>query len=111
MLTCCYSLTRSEGISCVTLETSTGGSMVGHRTLSIDTTDPRAGVNTVLVDTSFSCRTLIVHQTLRPTLNIRVASVVSNTPAGGGPSLLRTLGISATGRWVAGLNYFNWPLG
>ena len=96
-LTCCYSLTSREGISCVTLETSTGWSMVCHRTVSIDTTNPGAGINTVLVDTSSGGRTVIVDQALRPTLNVRVAGVVSDTPAGGGPSLLRALGISSTG--------------
>ena len=85
--------------------------MVCDRTLSSDTTDPRAWINTVLVDTSSGGRTVIVNQTLRPTLNVRVAGVVSDTPAGGGPSLLRALGIPSTGRGIAGLNDLNWPLG
>ena len=71
--------------------------MVCDGTVSIETTDPGAGINTVLVDTGFSGWTVVINYTLRPTLNVRVASVVSNTPAGGRPSLLRTLGIDTTG--------------
>ena len=71
--------------------------MVCHRALSIYPTNPRAGINTVLVDTGSSGGTVIVDKTLRPTLNVRVASVVSDTPAGGRASLLRALGISSTG--------------
>ena len=52
-------------------------------------------------------RTLLADHTLRSTLDVGVAGVVPDTPAGGRTSLLGTLGIPPTGRGVTGLYHLN----
>ena len=62
--------------------------MVDDSALRIEATDTRAGIHTVLVDTGEVTGTLGVYDTLRLTLDVRVASVVPDTGTAGGQTLL-----------------------
>ena len=73
--------------------------MIGHVTRGVVATDPGARVHTVLVDTGEVTGThlvdtgevtgtLGVYDTLRLTLNVRVAFVVPDTGTAGGQTLL-----------------------
>lgn len=56
--------------------------MVYSLTESVDATHAGTRVPTLVIDTCFLTRTVIVRHTLRPTSNVRIAKVVWQTGAG-----------------------------
>ena len=71
---------RDKWVPSVTWVTSTLRKMVCDSTRGVDTTDPRTGISTLVIDTGLVIGTLGVGDALWLALNIRVASVVEDTP-------------------------------
>ena len=69
-----------------------------------DPTDPRAGVDTLVSNTSQGGGTVGVDGALGLTLNVRVALEARETGTGGGSVPVGTLSIDTTGRGTAGIN-------
>ena len=109
-LTSSLSSARDKRIPSITGVTCTLRNMVCDPASGMDTTDPRTGVFTLVIDTGLVIGTLWVGDTLRLTLNVRVPSVIKNTSARGCPSQFWTFRIGTTWRWVAGLYDFYWSL-
>ena len=106
-LTCGNPGTANESISGVTRVTPTVGNVVVDMASGVIATNPRARVNTMLVDTSQVAGTLGIDHTLGLTLNIGVTPVISDTSATGSVTKLSAHCIDATRRWVTRL-YNNW---
>ena len=72
---------------------------------SVDATDSRAGVHTLVVHAGSVGRTVSVQDTLRSAGEVGVSEVSRNAGTGSGSLLGAALSIGATGCWVAGINY------
>ena len=72
-LTCCYSIAGWEWISFITWITSTVRIMILYRTGCMYTTHTWTGINTLLVNTSQGCGTLLVYSTFWFAFNVRVS--------------------------------------
>ena len=81
--------------------------MVGDKAAGVGAAHPGTRVNAVLVDTGQVARAFRVAHALRLTLDIRVADVVTDALARGGPVALAALGVDAAGRGIAGLDDLN----
>ena len=73
-----------------------------------DPTDPRAGVDTLVSNTSQGGGAVGVDGALGLTLNVRVALEARETSTGGGSVPVGTLSIDTTGRGAAGINDLRW---
>ena len=82
--------------------------MVGHKTAGMSSTDPWTWVHAVLVYTGEGGGTLLVANTLWLTFNIWVPNVIPDTFTRCCLVSLCTLGVYATRRGVARLDYLDW---
>ena len=104
-------LAGHEGVSGVARVALALRQVVGHKTAGVGATHARARVHAVLVDAGLVPGTLGVDCALRLALDVRVANVVPDTGAAGGPLAFCTVGVAATGGGIAGLYHFNGALG
>ena len=70
--------------------------MVGDPTLSVDSAQPWAGVNTLEVSAGFAGGTLRVDGALWSAGNVRITKVARHTPTGGSSALCVANGILST---------------
>ena len=61
--------------------------MVGHSTLSVDSTQSRTGINTLEISAGFVGGTLWVDGALRSAGNVRITEVAGHTLTGGSSTL------------------------
>ena len=96
--------TLSDRVSRVSQETGADGLVTVGVADSVDATDSRAGVDTLVVDTGPVGGTVTVQDTLRSAGQVGISEVSWYTGAGSGSLLGPALSIGATGCWVAGIN-------
>ena len=85
--------------------------MTGHIAGGVRAAHAGTRVHTMLIDTRLVPGTLGVDCALRLALDVRVANVVPDTGAAGGPLAFCTVGVAATGGGIARLDHFNGALG
>ena len=103
--TCCDSAAEPERVPSVTGVAGADGGVALCGAGGVAAADPRAGVLALLAHTCLVCRALGVGGALRLALHIRVPEEARQAGAGGRLVPLSALGIDATGRRPARINY------
>ena len=108
MLLLTFQTAASERISNISGETSTDRVVVDDPTLRIESTDSRAGVDTVLVDTGQAGHTVAVDDALRPAAAVGISEVVWPAATDTGAASHLRVSIRATGVGVTGISRWWW---
>ena len=108
MLLLTFQTAASERISNISGETSTDRVVVDDPTLRIESTDSRAGVDTVLVDTGQAGHTVAVDDALRSAAAVGISEVVCPAATDTGTASHLSVSIGATGVRVTGISRRWW---
>ena len=80
--------------------------MVDNSTLRIESTDPRAGIDTVLVDAGQTGDTVAVDDTLRPAAAVGISEVFWPAAADTGAASDLSISVGAARVWIAGISWW-----
>ena len=103
-----FKAAASERISDVSWQAGADRIVVDDSTLSIESTDTRTRVDTVLVNTGEAGEAVTVNNALWAAAAVRVTEVVGSAAADTGASSDLSISVRTTGVWITRISWWWW---